>query len=475
LSVEVLKTISFSLNEELVTSEVGEQELLLNTLRGRFGLKSVKEGCGIGECGTCTVLIDEETHYSCLTLASKVDGHNVKTVEFLGDAGMLHPLQEAFIKYGAVQCGYCTPGMLLSAYSLLLKHRTPDREMIKEAISGNLCRCTGYIQIEEAIGQAAKEVAGRKSPAFPGQVQVASSESEDQSKLNSPQSSVLSPQSKHDVLAYLAGHADAKVIAGGTDLLVALRKGEIEGPLADISNLPELKGIVQDDGQIRIGATATHAQISGDTNVIDNAKSLSLACGWVGSPQIRNMGTIGGNLVNASPAADSLAPLLIHDAVVTLESLNHLSRPPLSKGGLTHQRRIKLEDFIVAPYKTLIEYNELLTSVTLKALPGYREGYRRVTKRATWAIARLSVAWAIREEEGIFKDVRIAIGSCTPMPFRPAKVERFLKDNKKEKALIDDAVEMIIDEIKEITGIRPSFAYKIPVLRGILVGALRGQ
>jgi xanthine dehydrogenase small subunit len=462
-----MKTIRFSLNGEQVVCEVGEQELLLHVLREHFGLKSVKEGCGIGECGTCTVLIDDEPHYACLTLAQKVDGHDVKTVEFLGDAGMLHPLQEAFIKYGAVQCGYCTPGMLLSAYSLLLKNREPDSKTIKEAISGNLCRCTGYLQIEEAIGQAASAVHGSPDKEYPGQAQFT---------VHSPQSSALSPKpenraglsetkkikSKKEVLEYLAGHDGARVIAGGTDLLVALRKGEVGGPFADISDVAELKSIEHDNGQIRIGAAVTHGQISKDTAINLNAKSLALACGWVGSPQVRNMGTIGGNLVNASPAADSIPPLLIHDAVLDVESISA-------------SRQVPLGDFIVEPYRAAIERNELLTSITLRSLSGYREGYRRVTKRATWAIARLCVAWAIKEEEGVFKDVRLAIGSCTPMPFRPVKVEAFLKGNKKEKDAIDEAVAMILDEIKQITGIRPSFVYKIPVLKGMLEEALRGQ
>jgi xanthine dehydrogenase small subunit len=488
-----MKSIKFLLNGIPVSSGVEEQELLLHALRERFSLKSVKEGCGIGECGTCTVLIDDEPHYACLTLASKVDGHDVKTVEFLGDVGVLHPLQEAFIKYGAVQCGFCTPGMLLSAYSLLLKNKEPDKATIKEAISGNLCRCTGYLQIEEAIGQAARATG------------ISNIEYRISKNGKRPEpTGTKKIRSKEKVLEYLAGHEHARVIAGGTDLLVALRKGEVEGPLADISDVAELKGIGHDNDQIRIGAATTHSAISRDAAIIDYAKSLSLACGWVGSPQIRNMGTIGGNLVNASPAADSIPPLLIHDAILTLESLNrpspplvrggedtgHISPPspkrtadvahvvpPLEKGGaggFSH-RNVKLEDFIVAPYKTVIEPEELLTSVTLKALPGYREGYRRVTKRATWAIARLSLAWAILEEEGIFKDVRIAIGSCTPMPFRPLTVEEFLKGNKKGDAAIDEAVAMILDEIKQITGIRPSFGYKIPVLKGMLKNALGGE
>lgn len=150
-----MKKINFTLNGEPKTVEAEDNEILLHVLRERLDIKSVKEGCGIGECGTCTVLIDDEPHYSCLTLASKVNGRDVKTVEYLGDVELLHPLQEAFIASGAVQCGYCTPGMLLSAYSLLMKNGNPGDNEIKEAISGNLCRCTGYIQIIEAIHDAA--------------------------------------------------------------------------------------------------------------------------------------------------------------------------------------------------------------------------------------------------------------------------------------------------------------------------------
>jgi len=150
-----MKQVTFTLNGKVVTSAVEDHELLLDTLRERFALKSVKEACSIGECGACTVLIDDEPHYSCLTLTTKVEGHDVKTVEYLGDMDRLHPLQESFIRHGAVQCGYCTPGMLLVAYSLLCKNRNPTEDQIREALSGNLCRCTGYIQIVEAIKDAA--------------------------------------------------------------------------------------------------------------------------------------------------------------------------------------------------------------------------------------------------------------------------------------------------------------------------------
>jgi carbon-monoxide dehydrogenase small subunit len=149
-----MKRVEFTLNGKAVACDVEENELFLHTLRERLSITSVKEGCGIGECGTCTILIDNEPRYACLTLAAKVEGRDVKTVEWLGNADTLHPLQRAFISRGAVQCGFCTPAMLLVAYSLLLKNPHPTCEEIKEALSGNLCRCTGYVQIIEAIESA---------------------------------------------------------------------------------------------------------------------------------------------------------------------------------------------------------------------------------------------------------------------------------------------------------------------------------
>jgi carbon-monoxide dehydrogenase small subunit len=150
-----MKTLHFVLNGQPAETGVKDNEMLLHTLRERLSIKSVKEGCSIGECGVCTVLVDDEPVYSCLTLASKVEGHDVKTVEYLAKGDHLHPLQEAFIRAGAVQCGFCTPGMLLAAYSLLKRCPNPSREEIREAISGNLCRCTGYVQIVEAVHDAA--------------------------------------------------------------------------------------------------------------------------------------------------------------------------------------------------------------------------------------------------------------------------------------------------------------------------------
>jgi carbon-monoxide dehydrogenase small subunit len=138
-------------------------ETLLEVLRERLGLTGTKHGCELGECGTCTVLLDGKPVLSCLLLALNAVGGRVETVEGLAGAGGLHPLQEAFVGNGAAQCGYCTPGFLMTAKALLDGEPRPSRERVKEALAGNLCRCTGYLKIFEAVEAAAERMAGDRA------------------------------------------------------------------------------------------------------------------------------------------------------------------------------------------------------------------------------------------------------------------------------------------------------------------------
>jgi aerobic carbon-monoxide dehydrogenase small subunit len=150
--------INFTLNTKPVSLDVLPNRRLLDLLRGELGLTGTKEGCGIGECGACTVLINGNAVNSCLVLAVQVDGADVLTVEGLSKSSELNILQNNFLKHGAVQCGFCTPGILISAYALILKNPSPTEDEIKDAIAGNLCRCTGYKQIIEAIKSTAESI-----------------------------------------------------------------------------------------------------------------------------------------------------------------------------------------------------------------------------------------------------------------------------------------------------------------------------
>ncbi len=149
--------IEFRLNGELRRLEVPAEATLLEVLREELGLTGTKEGCGIGECGACTVLLDGRPVYSCLLLAVQADGRHVETIEGLGTEDKPHPLQRAFVETGAVQCGFCIPGVLMAAKALLEEDPSPSRQKIREALSGNLCRCTGYWPLIEAVEAACDE------------------------------------------------------------------------------------------------------------------------------------------------------------------------------------------------------------------------------------------------------------------------------------------------------------------------------
>ncbi len=150
--------ITFTLNDETLTMDVKEDIRLLDFLRDELGLTGTKEGCGEGECGACTVIVDGKAVNSCLVLLPEIDGSEITTIEGLSKNGELDPIQKAFIDEGAVQCGFCTPGMIMSTKGLLDRKVNPSDEEIMEAIEGNLCRCTGYYKILQAIRTAADNI-----------------------------------------------------------------------------------------------------------------------------------------------------------------------------------------------------------------------------------------------------------------------------------------------------------------------------
>ena len=152
----MLVDITCTINGRERNLAVEATELLVDTLRLRLGLTGTKKACGTGDCVACTVIVDGEAVRSCILLTASMHGKSITTIEGLGDVSHLHPIQQAFIDAGAVQCGYCTPGMILTAKALLDRQPHPTPEQIREAISGNLCRCTGYVKIEAAIRMAAE-------------------------------------------------------------------------------------------------------------------------------------------------------------------------------------------------------------------------------------------------------------------------------------------------------------------------------
>jgi carbon-monoxide dehydrogenase small subunit len=160
--------ITFLLNNSEVTLDVSSDRRVVDLLRADLARTGTKEGCGAGECGACTILVNGESRLSCLMLAAQLEGCSVTTIEGLAAGEALHPVQEAFVEYGAVQCGFCTPGMVLATVDLLRRNPEPTRPEIRQGLSGNLCRCTGYQKITDAVAGAAQTMAFRPSTGVEG-------------------------------------------------------------------------------------------------------------------------------------------------------------------------------------------------------------------------------------------------------------------------------------------------------------------
>jgi CO/xanthine dehydrogenase FAD-binding subunit len=254
----------------------------------------------------------------------------------------------------------------------------------------------------------------------------------------------------------------AKIIAGGTDLVIGLRNGDQKPQtLIDISKIAELQKIEERNGTIRIGAAVTHSEIASSSLLKRYGKVLSDATSEIGSPQVRNLGTIGGNIINASPAADTIPPLMV---------LNATGRV-VSKEG---DRQLPLNQLFKDPYETSLKPHELLTQITFQKLPSdIRSSFVRLARRDAMAIARMSVAIVLQIEKNKIGEVRIAIGSVTPTPQRMTEAETFLRGKSPDEESLQKASLKITETMIHQSGIRPSTSYKKPVVEALFKRAMR--
>jgi carbon-monoxide dehydrogenase small subunit/xanthine dehydrogenase small subunit len=372
---------------------------LLDVLREDLRLTGAKEGCGKGECGACTVLLDGRPVDSCLTMAYQADGMCIETVEGMANGSALHPLQDAFIEKGGVQCGVCIPGMLLAAKALLDRNRAPANDDIREALAGNLCRCTGYAKIVAAVARAAAAEPGAAQPEPPAPVAPA----------------YFRPRSLEEALEILAQRAGQAVpMAGGTDVLVMAKDGSPgRDALFDLTGVPELRGIEERGGDLWVGALSTHSEMIESSLVKRHAPALGQACAVIGGPQIRNRGTLGGNLANASPAADCVPPLYASDAVVELVSISE-------------RRDVRIEEFFTGRRETVLAPDELIAGVRIPRREGLRSAFLRLGQRQAQAISKVSVAVAITFKDGRPDWARVAFGAVGPTVIRARAAEKEL-------------------------------------------------
>ena len=397
---------------------------LLDVLRLDLGLTGSKEGCGEGECGACSVLLDGEVVDSCLVPVCQVEGRHVRTVEGLVTGGRLDPLQAAFVESGGVQCGICTPGMLMAgrafldsrASGMLPAQPIPEDEpaadaAIREAISGNLCRCTGYGRIVDAIRMAAE---GRAPTMAAPAVVPDAATNEGRRLLDLDDPGADTPRTLADASALLA-EGGRRPLAGGTDALVERAAGVgTVGRYLDLSALAELRGISVEDGALVLGASTTYAELRRSPLVAEHAPVLAAMAAEVGAAQIQNRGTLGGNLATASPAGDSLPVLLALDAEIVV-------------GGAHGERSIPAAAFFPAYRRTALAAGELILRIVVPIRPDRIVAFRKVGTRRAQAISVVVLAVSWRQVDGAWHDVRVALGSVAATPIRARTTEATLE------------------------------------------------
>ena len=271
------------------------------------------------------------------------------------------------------------------------------------------------------------------------------------------------PRSLKEALDFLGDHgSQTSIIAGGTDLMIAARNGDVASRyVVDVSRLEEMRTIAVTEGTLSIGAAVTYTEIVNSPQIAQWAPILAQAAGYVGSVQIRNVGTLGGNVANASPAADSVPPLLVHQARVQIRSSSS-------------ERSEPLEEVIIGPYRTTLKPGEVITRFILEPLGDeYHWNFQRIARRRALSVARMNAAVIGRlDSSGVVEELRLSVGSITPEPSRMIGAEDHLKGKVLDPLLIQEAAEKVSLEMVRRSGVRASTEYKRPAVEGLVVKAL---
>ncbi len=442
--------IRFTLNDDPVElSGLSPMTTLLDWLREHRGLKGTKEGCAEGDCGACTVVLEQadgrrQPINACIALLGQIDGQSVRTVEGLrGLDGAPHAVQVAMAEADATQCGFCTPGFVMSAYAFAAGGEAADAETIHDALAGNLCRCTGYRPIVEAmtkvaglpVGPVPSALAREQSAAFDGRF--------------------FAPRSLADLLTLRAQYPEALLLAGATDLgLLASRSRKPPAAVIHVSHVPELTAIAEDKEQITIGAAATYAEAL--PALIAAYPALKTYLARLGSRQIRSLGTIGGNIGTASPIGDMPPVLLALEASLRLVS---------SRGA----RDLPLDAFFLGYRKTALAPDEVIQSISMPRLwPGEVFFCDKLSKRRDQDISTVAAAYRLRIKNGVIEDVRTGFGGLAATPVRARNVEAALKGQPFAQATFEAAADAVLKDFQPIDDWRGTAAYRLTAAANLL-------
>jgi len=450
--------ISFVLDEEIVSIDFsGEQALsptttVLNYLRSLPNHKGCKEGCAEGDCGACTVVLAKEESKkmrywavdACLLFLPMLHGKQLITVENLGSSTNLHPVQKAMVEKDGSQCGYCTPGFIMAMFDLYKNYSIPTNEQIDDALTGNLCRCTGYRSIVDAAQSAgAKKARDQFSEQAEVKKMLAGIHANNK-KLSNGIQVYHKPSRKQSALQLIQKYPKATIVAGATDVALRVTKNhEVIPEIIDIGDIDELKVISANKNHYIIGAGASLESIKAFSK--EKLPSLYKMLAVFGSKQIRQLATLGGNLGSASPIGDTTPVLIALKAIIVI-------------GGKKGARKVPMHEFILGYRKSQCKAGELITEIHIpKSSGGAQIRSYKISKRKDLDIATVSGGFRLSlDKSNMPVELMLVYGGMAEVTKRAKKTEAFLLGKVWSRKTIEQAANLIDADFKPISDARSS-------------------
>ncbi|HXC54153.1 MAG TPA: xanthine dehydrogenase small subunit [Rhizomicrobium sp.] len=434
---------------------------VLRYLRGALRRTGTKEGCAEGDCGACTVVLGEDvdgrTAYravnACILFLPMIDGKTLFTVESLSPpVGPLHPVQQAMVDADASQCGFCTPGFVMSLYAHYLNRGDCDVPAIRDALAGNLCRCTGYGPIVEAARRMNDfpRVEARGAAADPAM--------SDMLAIVDGTRRFFAPRSRAELAALLQEHPDATVLAGGTDVGLWVTKQYRTLPtIVSVAAVAELRDITETPDTVEIGAAVTYSEAYAILGHLYPGFGELLR--RLGSVQVRNAGTIGGNIANGSPIGDTPPPLIALGATLVLCREDK-------------ERHLSLEDYFVAYGKQDRAPGEFVAKIVVpKLAPNASFRVYKLSKRFDQDISAVCGAFHITRDHASVRAARICFGGMAATPKRAAAAEAALIGKPWSEATVHTAMQALTRDFTPLDDMRASAAYRMRAAQNLLLRA----